>query len=108
MLIVSTNPFIIISFYGIPIYPVKNGNLWHFWESTTSAEVCPYYSSVYFCQSGICTWLVCVFRRVFLNAKWSSLAELDACIDSVNSDAVRETCMKYIYDKCPVVSGYGT
>ena len=48
-----------------------------------------------------------VFRRVYLKADWSSLAELDAAIDSVNARVVRDTCMKYIYDKCPVVSGYG-
>jgi len=49
-----------------------------------------------------------VFRRVFLNTDWSSLAELEARIGSVSANMVRETCMKYIYDKCPVVSGYGT
>jgi len=42
-----------------------------------------------------------------MNSEWSSLAELDAIIDSVSAQVVRDTCMKYIYDKCPVVSGYG-
>jgi len=48
-----------------------------------------------------------VLRRLYLNTDWKSLAELDAVIDSVNAHLVRETCTKYIYDKCPVVSGYG-
>jgi len=42
-----------------------------------------------------------------LKADWKSLAELDAMINSINAQVIRETCMKYIYDKCPVVSGYG-
>jgi len=50
----------------------------------------------------------CMCRRVFLQSDWTSLAELEACIDAVSANAVRETCMNYIYDKCPVVSGYGT
>jgi len=47
------------------------------------------------------------FRRVHLNTDWSSLAEFDDVMDTINSQVVRDTCMKYIYDKCPVVSGYG-
>jgi len=49
-----------------------------------------------------------MFRRVYLNASWTSLAELESHIDSVDAQVVRDTCMKYIYDKCPVVSAYGT
>jgi len=42
-----------------------------------------------------------------LDTDWKSLGQVDAALDAVNAHAVRETCMKYIYDKCPVVSSYG-
>jgi len=47
-------------------------------------------------------------RRVFFKTDWTSLTELDAVIDSVTAQNVRDACMNHVYDKCPVVSGYGT
>jgi processing peptidase subunit beta len=44
--------------------------------------------------------LLCYGRRV-------PLSELDARIDAVDAQMVRDTCMKYIYDKCPAVAGVG-
>merc|ERR1712080_573875 len=33
--------------------------------------------------------------------------ELEARIDAVNAELVRDVCLKYIYDKCPVVAAVG-
>jgi len=46
-------------------------------------------------------------RQVLYGGKALSLAELDAEIDAVTARSVRDACMKYIYDKCPAVSGLG-
>lgn len=44
--------------------------------------------------------MLCYGRRL-------PLPELDARIEAVNASVVRDVCMKYIYDKCPVVVGVG-
>lgn len=44
--------------------------------------------------------LLCYGRRIPLH-------ELEARIDAVDASLVRDVCMKYIYDKCPVVAAVG-
>jgi len=44
--------------------------------------------------------LLCYGRRI-------PLSELDARIDAVDAQAIRNVCMKYIYDKCPAVAAVG-
>jgi len=46
-------------------------------------------------------------RQVMYSGKALSLASIDAEIDAVNANAVRDVCTKYIYDKCPAVSSIG-
>ena len=33
--------------------------------------------------------------------------EIESALTAITAKTVRETCMKYIYDKCPAVVGYG-
>jgi len=33
--------------------------------------------------------------------------EIESALEAITAKTVRETCMKYIYDKCPAVVGYG-
>lgn len=33
--------------------------------------------------------------------------DIESKLDQVNAKTVRETCMEYIYDKCPAIVGYG-
>lgn len=44
--------------------------------------------------------MLCYGRRI----PWN---EMEARIDSVDAQNVRDVCMKYVYDKCPVVVGVG-
>lgn len=44
--------------------------------------------------------MLCYGRRI-------PLPELEARIEAVNAQVVRDVCMKYIYDKCPAVAGVG-
>jgi len=44
--------------------------------------------------------MLCYGRRI-------PLPELEARIESVDADVVREVCNKYIYDRCPAVAGVG-
>jgi len=44
--------------------------------------------------------LLCYNRRI-------SLQEIEARIDAVNASNLRETCLEYIYDKCPAVAAVG-
>lgn len=44
--------------------------------------------------------MLCYNRRIPLH-------ELDARIEAVNADVVRETCYRYIYDRCPAVAAVG-
>lgn len=44
--------------------------------------------------------MLCYGRRI-------PLPELEARIDAVNAEVVRNVCMKYIYDKCPAVAAVG-
>merc|ERR1711872_188965 len=44
--------------------------------------------------------MLCYGRRV-------PLPELEARIEAVDADVVREVCNKYIYDRCPAVAGVG-
>lgn len=46
-------------------------------------------------------------RQVLFGEKPTSLSEVDRQISAVNVKTVRDVCMKYIYDKCPVVAGIG-
>jgi len=44
--------------------------------------------------------MLCYGRRI-------PLPELEARIEAVDADVVREVCNKYIYDRCPAVAGVG-
>jgi len=44
--------------------------------------------------------LLCYGRRI-------PLSEIDARIDAVDAQAIRDVCMKYIYDKCPAIAAVG-
>ncbi|XP_076058372.1 ubiquinol-cytochrome c reductase core protein 1 [Oratosquilla oratoria] len=44
--------------------------------------------------------MLCYGRRIPLH-------ELDARIEAVDAEVVRETCYRYIYDKCPAIAGVG-
>lgn len=44
--------------------------------------------------------MLCYGRRI-------PLTEMDARIDAVNAKVVKDTCFKYIYDKCPAVAAVG-
>jgi len=44
--------------------------------------------------------MLCYNRRIPLH-------ELDARIEAVTSDVVRETCYQYVYDKCPAIAAVG-
>ena len=44
--------------------------------------------------------MLCYGRRI----PW---AEMEARIEDVDANRVREVCMKYIYDRCPAVVGVG-
>ncbi|KAK2186147.1 hypothetical protein NP493_212g03021 [Ridgeia piscesae] len=46
-------------------------------------------------------------RQMLCYGRRLPLPELDARIEAVNASVVRDVCMKYIYDKCPVVVGVG-
>jgi processing peptidase subunit beta len=46
-------------------------------------------------------------RQVLNTGRGVSPAELDAAIDAITAQTVREVGMKYIYDKCPAVVGVG-
>jgi processing peptidase subunit beta len=44
--------------------------------------------------------MLCYGRRI-------PFPEMEARIDSVDAKVVRETCLRYIYDRCPAVAGVG-
>ncbi len=44
--------------------------------------------------------MLCYGRRI-------PLPELDARIEAVNAQMIRDVCMKYIYDRCPAVVAVG-
>jgi processing peptidase subunit beta len=44
--------------------------------------------------------MLCYGRRIPIN-------EIDARIDAVDAQTVRDVCTKYIYDRCPAVAGVG-
>jgi processing peptidase subunit beta len=55
-------------------------------------------------SSTACDYLA---KQVLFSGKCTSLAELDAEINSISANTVRDVLMKYVYDKCPVVTGVG-
>jgi len=48
-----------------------------------------------------------VGRQMLCYGRRLPLPELEARIDAVNAQVVRDVCMKYIYDKCPAVASVG-
>lgn len=52
------------------------------------------------------TVLYC-YRQMLCYGRRIPLPELDARIKAVDAKTLRDTCMKYIYDRCPVVAGVG-
>lgn len=44
--------------------------------------------------------MLCYGRRI----PW---AEMEARIEEVDANTIREVCMRYIYDRCPAVVGVG-
>jgi processing peptidase subunit beta len=55
------------------------------------------------------TQLACdvMAKEILYTGKQMSLSQLDAAIDTISAKTVRDVCMKYLYDKCPAVSGVG-
>lgn len=47
------------------------------------------------------------YRQILTYGRRIPIAELDARIEQVDAKTLRDTCMKYIYDRCPVVAGIG-
>ena len=47
------------------------------------------------------------FRQMLCYGRRLPLPELEARIEAVDAQVVRDVCMKYIYDKCPAVAGVG-
>jgi predicted Zn-dependent peptidase len=54
-----------------------------------------------------CSAVDSIARQVLFGNQVTSLAQLDANINAITGKTVRDTCMKYLYDKCPVVTGVG-
>ena len=46
-------------------------------------------------------------RQMLSYGRRIPLHELDARIEAVNAEVVRDVCFKYIYDKCPAVASVG-
>jgi len=48
-----------------------------------------------------------ITRNVLYTGKAFDPDEIESALEAVTAKTVREACMKYIYDKCPAVVGYG-
>jgi len=48
-----------------------------------------------------------VDRHVLYTGSGFDPEEVESALEAVTAKTVREACMKYIYDKCPAVVGYG-
>ena len=48
-----------------------------------------------------------VGRQVLYTGSAFDPEEIESALEAVTAKTVREACMKYIYDKCPAVVGYG-
>ena len=46
-------------------------------------------------------------RHVLYTGNGFDPEEIESALEAVTAKTVREVCMKYIYDKCPAVVGYG-
>jgi len=51
--------------------------------------------------------LLCNCRNVLYTGKPFDPDDVESALEAVTAKTVREACMKYIYDKCPAVVGYG-
>jgi processing peptidase subunit beta len=54
-----------------------------------------------------CTTADDIGRQILLLGKRLSPSEVNSRIQALSAEDVKEACMKYIYDRCPVVAGVG-
>jgi len=61
------------------------------------------YISRFWCR----LFLVFICRSVLYTGRGFDPEDIEAALEPITAKTVREVCMKYIYDKCPAVVGYG-
>jgi len=61
------------------------------------------------CSCGIewCEHCLVIDRNVLYTGKAFDPDEIESALEAVTAKTVREVCMKYIYDQCPALVGYG-
>jgi len=48
-----------------------------------------------------------VYRSVLYTGRAFDPEDIESALEAINAKTVREACMKYVYDQCPAVVGYG-